>query len=92
MGVSPLELLLSVLSGSTYGESVSPAGFADSPPAPQLPPLPPPVPPAKGVGAPDEVVVNRVVEDRLLVEEAKVDVELAKVDVRVVFENNEWET
>lgn len=76
MGVRPLELS-SVLSGSTYGESVAPAGFADSPPAPPLPLLPPPVPPATRVGTPDEVEVNRVVEARLLVEEAKVEVELA---------------
>ena len=91
MGVSPLELL-SVLSGSTPGASVASVGFAESPPTPPLPLLPPQVPPASGVGAPDEVVVNRVVEARLLVEEAKVDVELAKVDVRVVLENNECDT
>lgn len=33
-----------------------------------------------------------MIEVRLLVEEAKVDVELAKVDVRVVFANKEWDT
>lgn len=81
-----------MLPGSTCGESVVPAGLADSPPAPASPLLPPPVPPATRVGTPDEVDVNRVVEARLLVEEAKVDVELAKVDVRVVFANKEWDT
>ena len=92
MGVSP-PVLSFVLSGLEDGDSVVPAGLADSPPAPALPLLPPPVPPATRVGASDEVDVNLVVVAPVLVEEVvKVEVELAKVDVQVVFENKEWDT